>query len=89
MRRMRFAWWVTGYTRSKYAIVTAFPRQQWLHERASILRYTYIDCLVVGSDVTLSRMQVLKAQVQPMYLRAFCASGHDVNIIKHMEIGFY
>ena len=23
-----------------------FPRQQWLRERASILRYTYIACLV-------------------------------------------
>ena len=24
----------------------AFPLQQWLHERASVLRYTYIACLV-------------------------------------------
>jgi len=24
----------------------AIPRQQWLRERASILRYTYIACLV-------------------------------------------
>ena len=23
-----------------------FPRQQWLRERASMLRYTYIACLV-------------------------------------------
>jgi len=27
----------------------AFPLQQWLHERASMLRYTYITCLVVLS----------------------------------------
>ena len=27
-------------------IFTAFPLQQWLHERASLLRYTYIACLV-------------------------------------------
>jgi len=24
----------------------AFPRQQWLRERTSMLRYTYIACLV-------------------------------------------
>jgi hypothetical protein len=26
---------------------TAFPQQQWLRERASMLRYTYIGCLVL------------------------------------------
>jgi hypothetical protein len=30
----------------KYVILIAFPRQQWFHERASVLRYTYIACLV-------------------------------------------
>ena len=24
------------------------PLQQWLHDRASIIRYTYIDCLVTS-----------------------------------------
>jgi hypothetical protein len=60
-----------------------------MRTRLNIKLCTYIDCLVVGSDVTLSRMQVLKAQVHPTYLRAYCAFGHDVNIIRHMEIGFY
>jgi len=27
----------------------AFPLQQWLHKRASMLRYTYISCLVESS----------------------------------------
>jgi hypothetical protein len=27
-------------------ILIAFPQQQWLHERASMLPYTYIGCLV-------------------------------------------
>jgi len=35
-------------TNSDYVIITAFPLQQWLHERASVLLYTYIviqnDC---------------------------------------------
>jgi hypothetical protein len=33
-------------THSEYVILTAFPLQQWLHECASMLRYTYAACLV-------------------------------------------
>jgi hypothetical protein len=48
IRRMRFACWITKATgtHSEYVIRTAFPRQQWLRERASMLRYTYIAFLV-------------------------------------------
>jgi hypothetical protein len=47
--RMRIACWIpeATNTRSEYVILTAFPLQQWLHERASVLRYTYIACLVL------------------------------------------
>jgi len=31
---------------SQYVIYIAFPPQQWLHERASMVGYTYIVCLV-------------------------------------------
>jgi hypothetical protein len=34
-------------TQPKYVIFTAFPLQQWLHERASLLRYRYNACLVL------------------------------------------
>jgi hypothetical protein len=34
------------YTHSEYVILIAFPLQQWLHERAQLLRNTYIACLV-------------------------------------------
>ena len=33
--------------REKYVIFIAFPRQQMLPSRASVLRYTYIACLVI------------------------------------------
>ena len=33
-------------THLEYVILFAFARQQWLHERASMLRYTYTACLV-------------------------------------------
>jgi hypothetical protein len=46
--RMRFARWITKATdtHSQYVILIAFPWQQWLRERASMSRQTYIICLV-------------------------------------------
>ena len=34
-------------THSQYAILIAFPQQQWLHEGATLLRCTYSDCIVI------------------------------------------
>jgi hypothetical protein len=44
--RMRFAYLITKATdaRSEYLILIAFPRQQWLDERALILHYTVLPC---------------------------------------------
>ena len=46
--RMRIACWINKATntRPQYVMLIAFPLQQWLHERASMLRYTYIARLV-------------------------------------------
>jgi hypothetical protein len=46
--RMRFACCITKaiYKHYEYVILIAAPRQQWFRERASVLRYTYIVCLV-------------------------------------------
>jgi len=43
---MRIASWMpnTTNTRSQYVTLVAFPLQQWLQERTSILHYTYIVC---------------------------------------------
>ena len=40
--RMCIAFWIPTATNtySEYLILTAFPLQQWLHESATILRYT-------------------------------------------------
>jgi len=35
------------HTHPKYVVRTVFPLQQWFHERASVLRYTFIACLVL------------------------------------------
>jgi hypothetical protein len=50
--RMRIACWVpkATNTHSEYVILFALPLQQWLHECASMLRFTYIACLVYNRD---------------------------------------
>ena len=42
--RMRIACWIpkATNTHSEYVIHYAFPLQQWLYKRVSLLRYTYI-----------------------------------------------
>ena len=46
--RMRIASWIPKVTNthSQYVIFIALPLQQWSGERASLLRYTYIACIV-------------------------------------------
>jgi len=50
--RMRIACWIPKATNahSAYVILTAFPRQLWLLERASMLCYVYTACLVEKND---------------------------------------
>jgi hypothetical protein len=50
---MRIASWISEATNthSEYVIIIAFLQQQLLHERASILRYTYIACIVLCDEV--------------------------------------
>jgi len=39
----------------KYVILIVFPQQQWLQERASVLRLTYIACFFTSDGVNLIR----------------------------------
>ena len=52
---MRVTCWIpkATNTHSQYVILTAFPLQQWLHERASLSRYTYTACLVIIETVSV------------------------------------
>jgi len=45
---MRIVCWIPKATNThcQYVILTASPLQHRLHKRASLLRYTYIACLV-------------------------------------------
>jgi hypothetical protein len=43
--------WSYKHTLSEYVILIAFPLQQWLQERASLLGYTYTACLVISLGI--------------------------------------
>jgi len=42
----------------RLSILIAFPLQQWLHERATILCYTYTACLAIFIFPSCSRLPV-------------------------------
>ena len=48
LRRIRIACWISKATNinSEHVILTAFPQQQRLSKRTSLLRFTYVACPV-------------------------------------------
>ena len=52
---MRVTCWIPKATNThlQYVIHIAFPLQEWLHERASLSRYTYTACLVIIETVSV------------------------------------
>ena len=59
---------------SDYVILTAFPLQQWEHERASLLRYTYIACFV---SKFLYYRHLMKAPLRPT-----CSVFQNISVIQ-------
>ena len=53
IRRMRIPFWIPKVTNthSEYVIFTASPLQQWLHERPSMLRYTFTVFLSFAASI--------------------------------------
>ena len=54
---VRVACWIIKATdtHSEYVIIV-FPHQQWLHERASVLRGTYIASLMMSQTLVLASL---------------------------------
>jgi hypothetical protein len=61
---------------SEYVILTAFPLQQWLHERASMLRYRYIACLVKTTVKVRSHGVIYTKNLQPYKLFVLLSGAH-------------
>jgi hypothetical protein len=57
---IRSACWIikATSTHSEYVLFIAFVLQQWLHERASMLRCTYISCLAMYSINRITDVRV-------------------------------
>jgi hypothetical protein len=72
--RMRISGWIpkATNTHSECTTLTAFPLQQWLYERAFMLRYTYIACIVDKLIIThlVDKVPVCKTAHRSI-LRAF------------------
>jgi len=66
MTMWRIACWIplATNTYSAYVILIAFPQQQWLHERASMLRCAYIFCVV---SVTVA-LRILTPRIRRLYI---------------------
>ena len=68
IRRMRIACWITKATdtHSEYVILIAFPLQQWLRERALMLRCTYIclSCYSLPHAMTSRGIRLFKRNGQ-------------------------
>jgi hypothetical protein len=47
----------------QYVILVAFPQQQWFRERASILCFAYITCIVLRTLLTFQARPSPKARV--------------------------
>ena len=62
--RLRIARWVPKATNtlSDFVIFIAFRLQQWLHERASVLRHKYIACIVAHHTEVL-HCEILQIRV--------------------------
>jgi hypothetical protein len=84
-RMLRIASWVpkATNTHSEYAILTAVPQQQRLHDRPLMLRYTYIAYLVHSFFRENRGRPFQKSTVNDVFLSALrpCCHQHEVVIM--------
>jgi len=57
--RTRFVFWIPKATNTHIMCnIINFPLKHWLHERASLLRYTFFACLVVLAFLSLNMFTI-------------------------------
>jgi len=84
--RMPIACWIPKATNtySQYVILIAFLLQQWLHERSSILRYTYTSSIVKNSPLKFPH--VLRWIIKAKCFLCLCSVwGSDYIYIKSLS----
>jgi hypothetical protein len=73
IRHVRFLCWITKArnANSEYVMLVAFPRQQLLRERASVLCYMYITCLVKGWSTVTQDNSVIHRTFSTQYIHNY------------------
>ena len=61
------------HTHTEYVVLTSLLQEKWLHERNTVLRYTYIACLVFVSCYSVRLYP--KSQSPTHYRRLFLVSS--------------
>jgi hypothetical protein len=76
---IRISCWITKvpHTITEYVLVIAFPLQQWLHERASLLCCTYIACLVHSDVCHLQKMRRISSSRRLHVLYLVCITLYE------------
>ena len=80
LQHMRITCWKPKATNknSQYVILIAFPLQKWLHERASIFRYTHVACLVILMwHIHISTVYKPRYPINSPPRRFLVSSGHQ------------
>jgi len=88
IRCMRIACWIrkTINTLSEYVILIACPLQQWLQERTSMVRYTYIACIVTFTPgVSSSKKKNVSTNEEPSQLTSHWCNRATCSIFKSQE----
>jgi len=92
--RTRIACWISKVTVThlEYVIITAFPLQQLLHQRASMLRYTYIVYLVplafhIAVQVPFKQLwsRLLLCHHEPLEHQALCFNSLPRSLLPASE----
>ena len=85
---MRFACPITKAKdiHSEYVMLTAFPRQQWLLKRASLLRCTYIACLVIICVPSFNTAIVHSVGTGLNFVFKFVQSGTSLHISWQIKV---
>jgi len=79
----------------EYVIIIAFPLQQWLHERASMLRYTYISCPVIRDmecvycAVRTGYLYIILRFAHTVYLCVLCGSENKQRLLPYTTTDWF
>jgi len=82
--RMRVSCWLPRATNTHTGcvILIAFPLQQWLHEVVSMLRYTYIACLITSLSsfiIFFFLFITVFLRTGSLYLQRFVTTAVELN----------